>query len=154
MTSRWEHVVSALGLAEHSDAVKDLIAGVGEEPQITEDPLAYQDTERRTRYYSFLESGLVLGFRKGLLSHAHFYVEPHEGFRPYADELPAELDRNASAKSILFRLGQPDRQGGGEMDDLLGYILPWARYVRNGYDLHVEFGDSGGLRKVTLVREG
>jgi len=153
MTARWERIAGALGSPESSREVEDLVASVGEEPEITEDPIAYHDPERHTRYYSFVNTGLVLGFRKGLLNHAHFYIEPHEGFRSYGGDLPAGIDPAASEKSILFQLGQPEQSGGGQVDDLLGYLSPWARYVRDGYFLHVEFGESERLRKVTLMRD-
>ena len=151
MTVRWDDVAAALGSAEESPEVRAVINAIGETPRVSDDPEKYNDPERQTRYYSFPRSGVLLGFRTGVLDHAHFYIEPHEGYQPYEGKLPRGIGASDGKNRVQEKLGKPSNSGGGRSDRLIGYVYPWVRYEQPGYKERFEFSDRNTIRKVSLM---
>ncbi|CRI58444.1 hypothetical protein DMX05_12915 [Pseudomonas soli] len=149
----WMKLLSLVGKDQGDNDFQELATVLGEQPQVKETPLSYNDPDGRTLYHKYLNSGLELGFRAHRLNHIHIYVQSHEGYAPYQGSI---LDQNAQGwrrDALLQTLGPPDSQGGGKMDGLLGFIRPWVRYEGAGPVLRAEFSQDGRLWKCSLTLE-
>lgn len=147
----WNKFVNSLGTSEVSAEFIDLISSVGEQPIVSEDPDEYNDIEGKTKYYSFPESGFLLGIRAGALDHVHFYIAGNESYHSYEGPLVNGIDATFNQEKIITMFGTPEKAGGGYPDMLLGYIDTWIRYNMEGYKLRFEFSKDGGLREISIL---
>lgn len=142
-----------IGKNESDADFVDLANRLGEQPQVEETPLSYNDPAGRTLYHKYLRSGIELGFRAQRLNHLHLYVQSHEGYAPFKGAILG-ADANVWTRAALVQqLGEADSAGGGKMDGLLGFIRPWIRYEQSSPILRAEFSEDGRLWKLTLTRK-
>ncbi|WP_241645606.1 hypothetical protein [Rosenbergiella metrosideri] len=147
----WIKLIESLGKDEKSNEFLELNNAIGEVPLITEDPEEYNDPIAHTKYYKYLQSGLEIGFRKGIVNHIHFYFDEYEGYAPFQGKLLSEICSGWDEKSILKTLGKPSANGGGKSDMLLGYLNRWVKYDKEGYALHLQFDQSDVLCRASLI---
>ncbi|QCX52222.1 hypothetical protein [Ralstonia pseudosolanacearum] len=148
-----EQFSDVLGFGKDSQGVVALIAVIGEAPVISRTPPDFNDPAGETEYYKFVNSGVEIGFRGGVLNHLHLYVQEHEGYGEYKGELFGMSPQEVSEADMLRKLGGQDAQGGGRMDMLIGYIYKWIRYERKEFALRAEFSEDKKLRKFLLIRK-
>ncbi|MFY4260660.1 hypothetical protein ACOTCG_23930 [Achromobacter xylosoxidans] len=147
----WSDFVKALGQDEGAPIVTELCRGAGESPVVSETPDSYNDSVGKTKYFKFIKSGIELGFRLGKLNHIHFFVQRHEGYSAYKEEL---LGRRAQAwrvQDVVAALGPASEEAEGRVDMLIGYVRHWLKYDFNAYALRMEFSEDGRLWKATLI---
>ncbi|OAI58611.1 hypothetical protein [Ralstonia pseudosolanacearum] len=147
-----EQFIGVLGLSKDSEGMAALMTAVGEAPVISRTPADFNDPAGETEYYKFINSGIEIGFRGGVLNHLHLYVQEHEGYGAYKGELFEMPLRDVSESDISRNLGEQSAQGGGRMDMLIGYIHKWIRYDRQGFALRAEFSEDKKLRKLSLIK--
>ncbi|QUP56854.1 hypothetical protein GO998_24840 (plasmid) [Ralstonia syzygii] len=141
-----------IGLGWDSEDLVTLMAAIGEAPVISRTPADFNDPGGDTEYYKFINSGIEIGFRGGVLNHLHLYIREHEGYEAYKGELFGMLSQGVSEVDILRNLGEQDAQGGGRMDVMVGYIYKWVRYDRREFALRAEFSEDKKLRKLSLIK--
>ena len=148
----WAQFVISLGKTEASQEFNELRIAIGEEADISSDPIEYNDPLGQTKYYSFTHSGIEIGFRKNVLNHIHFYFTKNEGYDDYKGKLISNICKGWNEEKIRNVLGTPSLTGGGKEDVLLGYINRWIKYEKDNYALHFQFNQNDKLSRVTLMK--
>ncbi|MEX0447626.1 hypothetical protein [Xenorhabdus sp. SGI246] len=148
----WNLFINALGTAESSKEFSELCLVIEEQAQVSQDPLEYNDPVGHTTYYSFFQSGILVGFRQGRLDHIHFYSDNNDGYKNFKGVLISDIQMGWNKEKVLEILGIPLRSGGNYMDMLLGYINDWIKYEYPGYALHFQFNPDGLLCHSTLMQ--
>jgi hypothetical protein len=146
----WQKFVNALGYAEISEEFLKLENSIGEKPEISEDPIEYNDPDQ-TKYYEFFQTGILIGFRKQHLNHIQFFFKAENNYSIYKGKLFREIDANYTEKMIIELLGNPSNKGGNEQSPFLGYINSWVLYDMGSYTLHFEFTKNGDLSLATVA---
>src|SRR5438445_9253168 len=82
MKLSWSKLAHALGAREGDQAIADIVSAMAEVPVIEKGPLG-----DRT-YYSFIKGGILLLFEEEYLTQVSAFLEAHDGFSPFADQLP------------------------------------------------------------------
>ncbi|MEQ5042374.1 hypothetical protein JI723_11345 [Providencia manganoxydans] len=149
--TEWAEFVDILGKSETSQEVKNLCLSINEDVNISIDPIEHNDPIGRTKYYSFIHSGIEIGFRGNILNHIHFYFNDEEGYGQYKGKLISDICAGWDKENILKTLGEPSLTGGGKMDMLLGYIDSWIKYQFKNYDLNFQFKQNGYLSRCSLI---
>jgi len=147
----WSDFIQALGQDENGAIVTGLCKRVGEFPVISESPDDYNDPEGKTRFYKFINSGIEIGFRLKKLSHIHFFVQPHEGYAAYTEDMFGCVAQAWNARNVISELGSPSKEGLGRVDFLIGYVQQWLKYEFGTYALRMEFSKDGRLWKATIM---
>ncbi|MDA8480880.1 hypothetical protein NNO04_19535 [Citrobacter sp. Awk 4] len=147
----WTTFINSLGKSESSKEFVELNNSIGEFPISSEDPAEYNDPVGHTKYVKYPNSGLEIGFRKGVVSHVHFYFDRYEGYGVFKGKLLSGIGSGWSEKSVIQELGPPSFSGEGKMDMLLGYINKWAKYEQEGYALHLQYDQNDQLCRSTLM---
>ncbi|MBE8598165.1 hypothetical protein IQ209_17115 [Xenorhabdus sp. BG5] len=141
----WSRFTSALGTTESSKEFNELCLAIGEQAEISQDPSEYNDPVGQTTYYSFVHSGIEIGFRQGVLNHIHFYFDGNEDYACFTGCLLSNISEGWSVEKVVQVLGEPLMKGGGKMDMLLGFINSWIKYEYQKYALHLQFNQDGLL---------
>lgn len=94
---------------------------------------------------------MELGFRVGKLNHINFFVQPHEGYSAYKNELLGQAAPTWRIQDIIVKLGPPLQQAPYKFDLLIGETQEWLRYEINDYAVRMEFTKYGTLWKATLM---
>lgn len=74
MISVWDAGISAINNREKSSEFLAFCKLLGESPVLTSDPVEYNDSVGKTKYYKFLKFGVEAGFRNEKLNHIHSYL--------------------------------------------------------------------------------
>ncbi|WP_431022603.1 DUF5680 domain-containing protein [Erwinia rhapontici] len=149
--SEWKKFINALGKKEASSEFSDLEFSIGETAQKSEDSIDDNDAIGHTKYYKFFQSGLEIGFRENILNHIHFYFDNNDGYDVFTGELLCGIGSGYSEIAVRKALGEPDKNGGGKSDILLGYINRWVKYESEGYALHLQFNQEDQLCMASII---
>jgi len=141
----WSKAALALGARRGDRTVTDLISAIAAAPAVEVGPLG-----DRT-YFSFVSEGVLMIFEGEILAQVSAYVEAHDGFSSFPDNLPEGVGNHWRETDVLQVLGPANSSGGGRPDSLLGFIHRWLSYQRKGYVLHIEFSQDDKVRKVSIV---
>ncbi|WP_445375450.1 hypothetical protein ACSLVK_07335 [Photorhabdus tasmaniensis] len=152
MMIEWNKFTSVLGVSESSKEFNELCLAIGEQAQVTQDPLEYNDPVGQTTYYSFVRTGIEIGFRQGGVNHIHFYFDNSDGYENFKGVLISDIQAGWDEEKVLKVLGIPLMKGGGKTDMLLGYINSWVKYEYPKYALHLQFSSNGLLCRSSLIR--
>ncbi|WP_433693517.1 hypothetical protein [Herbaspirillum seropedicae] len=150
MTPSLEDFVAVIGKRESSDDVRELFKNIHAHPLVSSTSDEYNDPVGATKYYQFIDAGVECGFRGGLFNHVHFYVQEHEGYRPYKGKIAGADASSLDIRSITTLWGNPATSGGGKMDLLIGYIHPWILYEMSDHVIRIEFSQDTSVYKLTL----
>ena len=101
----WNKLVDSLGKNEKSIEFLDLMSSIGENPILSEDLIEYNDPDGHTKYYKYIQSGIEIGFRKGVLNHMHFYFDGYENYAVFKGELLSGICSGWNEKSVVQVLG-------------------------------------------------
>lgn len=89
----------------------------------------------------------------GRVSTIVFYSSKAEGFREFSGSLPESISFGECEQVIQRRLGQPSSKGGGQTIQFFGKVPKWNRYDREGFALHIQYGDDErSIKVVSLMR--
>ncbi|KAA5999778.1 MULTISPECIES: hypothetical protein [unclassified Pantoea] len=147
----WMKFIGSLGKVENSIEFIELNSTIDDVPIVSEDSKEYDDPAGHTKYYKYVKSGLEIGFRKGVMNHAHFYFDGYENYAPFQGKLLSGICSSWNEKSVLRILGEPSASGGGNSDMLLGYINRWIKYEKESYALHLQFDQNDFLCRASLM---
>ncbi len=147
---KWQQLVDVLGKSENSSEFYTLKDEIGENPEISEDPIEYNDPDR-TKYYEFFQTGMLIGFRKKYLNHIQFFCKEKDNYSIYYGKLLNGIDFQYTEKMVIELLGKPLKVGGNEQSPFLGYVNGWILYHMTHYSLHFEFNKNGTLCLITLA---
>ncbi|MDN4629759.1 hypothetical protein QZH36_04375 [Erwinia sp. BC051422] len=147
----WIKIIDSLGKFEKSSEFIELNDAIGEVPILSEAPAEHNDPVGHTKYYKYVQSGLEIGLRKGVVNHIHFYFDGYEGYACFQGELLSGICSGWNEKSIRHMLGEPSASGGGKSDMLMGYLNRWIKYDKEGYALHLQFDQSDKLCRTSLI---
>ncbi|WFQ79803.1 hypothetical protein PXH59_00885 [Xenorhabdus sp. SF857] len=75
----WNLFINALGAAESSKEFSELCLAIEEQAQVSQDPLEYNDPEGPTTNYSFIRSGIEVGFIQAQVSQDPLEYNDPEG---------------------------------------------------------------------------
>lgn len=147
----WSKFTSALGTTESSKEFNELYLAIGEQTEVSQDSSEYNDPIGQTMYYSFVHSGIEIGFRHRVLNHIHFYFNDSENYACFTGCLLSNIREGWDEERVIRILGEPLMKGGGKMDMLLGYINSWIKYEYQKYTLHLQFNQDGLLCRGSLM---
>ena len=147
---KWQQLVDVLGKSENSSEFYTLKDEIGENPEISEDLIEYNDPDR-TKYYEFFQTGMLIGFRKKYLNHIQFFCKEKDNYSIYHGKLLNGIDFQYTEKMVIELLGKPLKVGGNEQSPFLGYVNRWILYHMTHYSLHFEFNKNGTLCLITLA---
>ena len=148
---KWQELIEALGTSETSGKFAVLMNAMGEKPEVSEDPVEYNDPEK-SKYYKYLSQGVELTLINNNLKQIHLYLISDNDYSEYGGELPLGIDSSYDKNRIISLLGIPVNDGGGYPDKLLGYINNWiAYYIDDSYSLRFEFNQNDRFSAVTLT---
>ena len=147
---KWQQLVDVLGKSENSSEFYTLKDEIGENPEISEDFIEYDDPDR-TKYYEFFQTGMLIGFRKKYLNHIQFFCKEKDNYSIYYGKLLNGIDFQYTEKMVIELLGKPLKVGGNEQSPFLGYVNRWILYHMTHYSLHFEFNKNGTLCLITLA---
>ncbi|WP_133052179.1 hypothetical protein [Gilliamella apis] len=147
---KWQQLVDVLGKSENSSEFYTLKNEIGENPEISEDFIEYDDPDR-TKYYEFFQTGMLIGFRKKYLNHIQFFCKEKDNYSIYYGKLLNGIDFQYTEKMVIELLGKPLKVGGNVQSPFLGYVNRWILYHMTHYSLHFEFNKNGTLCLITLA---
>nr|WP_198982587.1 hypothetical protein [Herbaspirillum sp. ASV7] len=151
MTPSLEDFVAVIGKIESADEVRSLFSDIHTCPLVSSTPDGCNDPVGATKYYHFIDAGVECGFRGGVFTHAHFYIQEHEGYKAYKGKVDGEDAASWGLLPISKLWGDPTESGGGKMDLLIGYINPWILYEMSDHLIRVEFSQDTRVYKLTLM---
>jgi hypothetical protein len=152
MTANWEDFLNSLDKVEASNEFVNLLSKIGEPALVSDFPDEGDGAiAGKTKYFQFFRSGIEFAVEEKRLININFYIQPHEGYENFEGKLLENLAGNQDAAAVIQVFGVPTRQGGGKMDQLLGYIYPWVKYEKDWYAVRMEFAEDHLLRKVSLM---
>ena len=103
---KWQQLVDVLGKSENSLEFYTLKDEIGENPEISEDFIEYDDPDR-TKYYEFFQTGMLIGFRKKYLNHIQFFCKEKDNYSIYYGKLLNGIDFQYTEKMVIELLGKP-----------------------------------------------
>ncbi|MCQ8230192.1 MULTISPECIES: hypothetical protein [Pantoea] len=151
MISVWDAGISAINNGEKSSEFLAFCKLLGESTVLTSDPVEYNESIGKEKYYKFLKSGAEAGFRNEKLNHIHFYLENDEGYSAFDYELCHNLNKSSVEKNVMEFFGLPDASGGGKLDLLIGYVNKWIKYKNSEQSINFQFNKNGFLSRVTII---
>ncbi|WP_211472763.1 hypothetical protein [Collimonas humicola] len=152
MTANWDDFLSALDKGEVANEFANLLSKIAEPALVSDFPDEGDGAiAGKTKYFQFFRSGIEFALEEKKLKNINFYIQPHEGYESFEGKLLGNLAGNQDDAAVIQIFGVPARQGGGKMDQLLGYIYPWVKYEKDWYAVRMEFAENHLLRKVSLM---
>ncbi|WP_340617110.1 hypothetical protein [Xenorhabdus entomophaga] len=148
----WNLFINALGAAESSKEFSELCLAIEEQAQVSQDPLEYNDPEGPTTSYSFIRSGVEVGFIQGKLAHIHFFSDNNDEYENFTGALVSGIHMGWNKEKVLKVLGTPSITGGGKVGMFHRYIDDWIRYEYPECALHFQFNPDGLLYRSTLMQ--
>ncbi|WP_237385420.1 outer membrane protein assembly factor BamE [Xenorhabdus sp. Sc-CR9] len=148
----WNLFINALGATESSKEFSELCLAIEEQAQVSQDPLEYNLPEGPTTYYSFIRSGIEIGFIQEKLNHIRFYSDNNDEYENFTGVLISDIQMGWNKEKVLKVLGTPSRTGGGEVGMFHRYIDDWIKYEYPEYALHFQFNPDGLLCHSTLMQ--
>lgn len=138
-----DDLIRLLGLHVESPAIESLRRELN--------PSAEVEQDEDARFLSFPEQGMEMLFKQdGVLESIFLFAEGEGGARQFGGELPEGLRFPMSRESVRKNLGAPQETGGGEIS-LQQEILPWDKFHRDGWNLHIRYSKPLlSIRRVTL----
>lgn len=117
------------------------------------DPAVEVEQEDDAFFLSFPGQGVEMLFNQvGVLESVFLFAEGEDGARQFAGDLPEGLRFPMSREGVRKNLGAPQETGGGEVS-LQHEILPWDKFHRDGWSLHVRYSKSlQSIQRVALGR--
>ena len=111
----------------------------------------YRFVEHRADGIDVTFKGIATGSGELLLSSFHLYSEGYDGFARYGLTLPGSLAFGDGLDTVLAKLGEPVRTGGGDYSSLLKRVTPrWLVFPLGADHLHVQFDGGDHVDLVTL----
>ncbi|NQE51501.1 hypothetical protein [Herbaspirillum rubrisubalbicans] len=152
MAPSLEEFIAVIGRLEGADEVLRLFNKFNTRPLVSSTPDEYNDPVGATKYYQFVDDGVECGFRGGIFTHAHFYIQEHEGYKSYKGKINGKDAAAWDLRSLTVLWGTPMESGGGKMDLLIGYIYPWILYDMSNHLIRVEFSQES-IYMLTLMKK-
>jgi len=146
-TYNFEKLISLLELKRSDDRIDKFIEQLSIAPEVYID----KDDGADVEYIEFKEYGFCLYFDEGILDSIFIYSEKNdEDYEGYSLSLPMGISFNNSKSDLIKLLGVPSSKGGGVFKN----ILPWIKYIMNGYNIHFEFiKRSKSIKMITIEKE-
>ena len=111
----------------------------------------YRFVEHRADGIDVTFKGIATGSVELLLSSFHLYSEGYDGFARYGLTLPGSLAFGDGLDTVLAKLGETVRTGGGDYSSLLKRVTPrWLVFPLGADHLHVQFDGGDHVDLVTL----
>ncbi len=85
----------------------------------------------------------------------HLYPQGKDGYEEYDGALPGGVAFRDKMKSVLKKMGEPKKRGGGGYSDLLQKNTPaWLKYDLGNCEIHFEFDGLNRLSFASLLPQG
>ena len=138
-----DDLVQLLGFRMESPEIKSVRQELDPAVEVEQDDNAF--------FLSFPEQGVEMLFNQdGVLKSIFLFAEGEDGARQFGGDLPEGLRFLMSRENARKNLGAPQETGGGEVS-FQREILPWDKFHRDGWDLHVRYSKPlQSIQRVTL----
>jgi uncharacterized protein YneR len=91
-------------------------------------------------YYIYKEGGIsFVSNKKNIVGAIQIYSEGKDDYTKYSGEIPNDIKFDFSRKSVMEKLGEPNRSDGDYEDKQLGYIAAWDSYYFDDYTMHISY---------------
>ena len=124
---------------------------VSSDLDFVEDPSDVGGLSNVVTYYTFEDSGVIIGVKEEVVESIHLRVK--KNCIKLSVEGKGEINSNSTKEYILSLFGSPDKTGGGEDTGILGFIGEWFLYVKGKISMNITFSKELKVELVCLMAD-
>ena len=124
---------------------------VSSDLDFVEDPSDVGGLSNVVTYYTFKDSGVIIGVKEEIVESIHLHVK--KNCLKLCVEGKGEINSNSTKEHILSLFGSPDKTGGGKDVGILGFIGEWFLYVKGKISMNITFSKELKVELVCLMAD-